>query len=314
MQTSPAHGSSLRKTGACLLWMQEMLGRSLIIDPADLWDPERGIYANPQGEGRTWERAAEMTYVDKDRSSGFHAPLGVRIHGGGSRSFEKKSLRLYFRQAYGLDRLDYPLFSGEVQSFKHLVLHNGGQDCPNMHRGPLGNWTLMRNWLVDRLALQMGGHAVQDQPVLVFVNAEPWGIYQLRERIDRHFLADHYALEEIDLIKAPGLDPGQTVEEGDSQHWDHLLRFVQEHDLREAEHYAYVQSQIDLSNFIDYNLFQIYLAHEDWPRHNMIQFRPRVQGGRWQWIFWDSDGGWGAGPAFPSSRYHPLDQEVLWTI
>ena len=39
---------------------------------------------------------------------------------------------------------------------------------------------------------------------------------------------------------------------GDRENWDHLLQFVESHDLAEPANYAYVQSQVDMANFIDY--------------------------------------------------------------
>ena len=72
--------------------------------------------------------------------------------------------------------------------------------------------------------------------------------------------------------------------------------------LAAPDNYAYVQSQVDIANFIDYNLLQICIANVDWPHHNVRQFRPRVQGGYWHWMFWDSDSGFGAFPGYLHSR------------
>jgi hypothetical protein len=274
---------------------------SLIVDPGDLWDPERGICANPYERGDAWERPVDITYVDEDRRSGFHIPAGVRIHGQGSRAIEKKSLRLYFRQKYG-DELEYPLFSdSKVESFERLVLHNGGQDSPM----PNMNCTLIRNQLADSLAFQLDGYATHSQPALVFVNGELWGIYQIRERIDRHFLADHYDIDEVDFLNSPEHVVEQAIILGERENWDYLLQFVETHDLVDSANYAYVQSQVDIANFIDYNLIQIYAANTDWPRRNVHQFRPRVQGGRWHWMFWDSDSGFGAYSAAPWRQSGP---------
>ncbi len=267
---------------------------SLIIDPDDLWDPERGIYANPYERGDAWERPVDITYVDRDRRSGFHIPAGVRIHGHHSRGFDKKSLRLYFRREYGIGRLEYPLFAdSDVQSFKRLVLHNGGHDCPS---APRWNATLMRNQLASSLALQLGVYTTYSQPVLVFINGEPWGIYHIRERIDDHFLADHYDIQEADLLESPEHPLERETLMGDRENWDHLLRFVETHDLADPGNYAYIQSQVDVANFIDYHILQIYAANVDWPHRNVHQFRPRVQGGQWHWILWDSDHSFGLTP------------------
>jgi hypothetical protein len=266
---------------------------SLIMDPDDLWGAE-GIYARPVKRGDEWERPVDITYVDRDRRSGFQVPAGVRIHGGHSRLYEKKALRLYFRQEYGVSRLEYPLFPGsDVQSFKRLVLHNGGQDWS---AADVWNWTLMRNQLADRLALELGGRATYSQPALLFLNGESWGIYIIRERIDRHFLMDRYGVQEADLLDVPENIEQASILLGDREHWDRLMAFVETHDLADPANYAYVQSQVDLANLVDYTIVQIYAAHRDWPHHNVRQFRPRVPGGRWQWMFWDTDHAFAALP------------------
>jgi hypothetical protein len=284
---------------------------SLIIDPDDLWDPARGLYTNPEEKGIAWERPAHVTYVDKDRRSGFHIPAGVRIHGGGSRSSDKKALRLYFRQEYGASRLEYPLFAdSEVRSFKRLVLHNGGQDMPicdptNTDFCDPMHWTLIRNQLADRLAQQIGGFTTHSQPSLLFVNGEFWGIYQIRERTDRFFLLDQYGIASADFLQQPEM-PGRNVIMGDFEEWDNLMQFVEAGDLADPDNYAYVQSQVDIADFIDYSIIHIYAANADWPRHNIRLFRPHVQGGRWHWLFWDSDSSFGAYPVRPCS-YVDLD-------
>jgi hypothetical protein len=267
---------------------------SLIVDPDDLWDAENGIYANPSERGEAWERPVDVAYVDQDRRSGFQIPAGVRIHGHGTRGFPKMSFRLYFRQEYGASRLEYPLFSGsEVTTFKRLVLHNSGQDRPVF---PHTNWTHLRNQLATELAFQLDGLAPNSRPVLLFINGELWGIYQLRERLDRFFLADHYGVEEADFLEAPDVRGQSDVVMGDREDWDRLQRFLETHDLADPASYAYVESQVDVANFIDYNILQIYASNDDWPHQNVHQFRPSVPGGRWHWMFWDSDRGFAAQP------------------
>jgi len=270
---------------------------SLIIEPDDLWDPQQGIYANPYKRGMAWERPVDVTYVDQGGlfqstgQSGFHIPAGVRIHGEWSRNYDKKALRLYFRQEYGQSWLEYPLFdNSDLHTFKRLVIHNGGQDWAIPHT----NWTLIRNQLAARLAFEVNGYATHSQPALLFINGEAWGIYQIRERIDERFLTEQYNITAADFLETPELFKQRAILMGDAEHWDHLLHFVEAHSLADWDNYAYVESQVDLANFIDYNILQLYAANIDWPHHNVHQFRPRVQGGRWHWMFWDSDHGFAA--------------------
>ncbi len=276
---------------------------SLIIEPDDLWDPQTGLYLNPLEAGEAWERPVDLTYIDKDRRSGFHIPAGLRIHGGFSRTFDQKSFRLYFRDEYGANRLEYPLFdTGSVTSFKRLVLHSGAQDAS---REDL-NWTLMRNQVIARLVEQTGGNTGRSQAALVFINGQPWGLYHIRERLDSWFLADHYGIEDADLLDTPDIDNREMPPEvGDYKHWDHLIDYIKDQDLNDPAIYAYVTTQVDLDNLIDYMIIQIYSANSDWLHRNIDQFRSRTAGARWEWFFWDNDWSLGLNP------YSAADTDTL---
>jgi hypothetical protein len=103
----------------------------------------------------------------------------------------------------------------------------------------------------------------------------------------------------------------RNVTTGDGVHWDHLMQFVETHDLADPTNYAYVQSQVDAANLADYSILQIYAANTDWPRQNVRQFRAREQGGRWQWIFWDTDSGFAAHPVCPCSYVNTNSVEQM---
>ncbi|MBN1488067.1 MAG: CotH kinase family protein [Anaerolineae bacterium] len=284
---------------------------SLVMEPNDLLAPEYGICTNPNEKGNLWERNVEVIYIGENHNSGFQMPAGIRIHGHGSREFDKKSFRLYFRKEYGEARLEYPLFEDcAVDSFKRLVLYSGAQDgCEPWW----WKWTLVRNQLAAELAFEIGGYAVQSQPVLLFINGEPWGIYYIREHLDRFFLDDHYGITNADFLEAPEV-PGQSEAiMGERYAWDKLLEFVETHDLTIPENYAYVGGQIDIQNFVNYNILQIYSANADWPDHNIHQFRPHLQGGQWQWIFWDSDRAFGAGHYTTDMLEHLLEYKDPYT-
>lgn len=260
---------------------------SLIIDPPDLWSEESGIFAYPHSKGREWEREADVFYYDPQQGIGLDTTAGVRVHGAGSRDYDKKSLRLYFRSEYGQPFLEYQIFpESDKARFKRLVIHDGGQDFPAVSL----NGTLLRNHLTGNLVRQTGGFATYSRPALLFINGALWGIYNIRERIDGRYLEEEFQIEDADLLS--GFEHSLQASYGDSANWDHLIDFVNRHDLTEEEAYAYVQTQVNLNNFIDYSLIQIISANTDWPHNNQLKFRDRA-GGRWHWMFWDSDRAFG---------------------
>jgi len=58
------------------------------------------------------------------------------------------------------------------------------------------------------------------------------------------------------------------------------------------ENYAYIQSQMDVENFIDYKIAEIYFDNVD-AGGNIKYWRPQIEGGRWRWILYDTDWGFG---------------------
>lgn len=261
---------------------------SLIIDPQDLWSEESGIFAKPHQRGRDWERETDLFYYDPQQrevatTGAIHAPAGARIHGVGSRAYDKKSLRLYFRNEYGQPTLDFPLFpDGEIERFKEIVIHNGGQDFPAVS----ANGTLLRNHVVGNLVREAGGYATYTRPALLFLNGQLWGIYNIRERIDDRYLAQEFQIEDADLLD--GFENSLRASSGDREHWLHLMEYVKVNDLTDEDNYAYIQTQMNLDNFINYVAIQIITANADWPHNNQNKFRDR-DNGRWHWMFWDSD-------------------------
>jgi len=253
---------------------------SLIIDPADL----QNLDAHYLSRGRDWERPVHLTFITPDHQTGFTQAAGLRIRGKGSQSLPKKSFWLYFRQEYGKGKLRYPLFGdSEVQAFDHLVLDAGGNQADKSLR-----WTLLESEITAQLTRQAGGIAPQGQFIVLFINGQPWGIYNLRERLDDNFLRDHYNIQDVDLIE------NKKAQSGDLENWNALYDFLDNNSLTDPQNFAFVQTQIDLQNFTDYTLVQIFAEHDDWPQKNAVRARAHIPGGRWFWMSWDATRGYGA--------------------
>jgi uncharacterized repeat protein (TIGR02543 family) len=247
---------------------------SIIADPPDLWDTTHGIMANTWRRGREWEQPVHVTYIGSSHSLEFESPAGLRVNGSEEYNEPKQSLRLYFRNEYGMARLEYPLFSEhpyqDVQSYKRLLLQAGDRS---------DRWTLLGEQLVSDVAAEIGRRATQGHFVLLFLNGKPWGVYRLSERIDRFFLEDNFNIQSADLIR------NGDVEEGDEQHWDNLMAWLATHNLTDENNYAYIQTQIDVDDFTDYVILQMYfgLAAE-----RFSAARPHVGNGRWFWLYGDT--------------------------
>jgi len=271
---------------------------SLVTNPANLWDEEIGIYAegrypaypNYLERGRESERSVSVEFFDADDSLEFALDAGIRIHGGYSRRYPKKSFALHFQ-----GRLNCPVFTGDIlgkpglQGFKTLVVRNMGDDG-------YGSNSRIRDPLMHTLWSEEDGLISAKRSVFVYLNGEPWGIYNLREHIDTDYIATNFGIKDFDLITKE-----RTITAGDAVHWDVMLSFFENHDLSLDDNYTQAQELIDIKNFTDFQIFQIYGGNIDvWG--NYMRFRPKSPQGKWKWIMWDTDLAFGLEPETPVSH------------
>ena len=262
---------------------------SLVTEPDHFFGYEEGIYVSgklgdesPYGNftqgGEQWERPVHMELFGEEGQLEIAQDMGVRIHGRGSRGGPQKSLRLYARKEYGKSHLEYPIFPDRpFQRYKRFILRSANADW-----GRTGIKDALIHSLLPWQALEIQAF----RPAVVFLNGEYWGIQNLRERHDKHYLAQHFGLDDdkVDILE----EDGQIVE-GDNDEYEALLDFVRSHDLRDSAHFEQVAQEIDLEAFILYYVAQFYAMNTDWPVGNTRFWRDQAPGGKWRWFFYDQD-------------------------
>lgn len=264
---------------------------TIATDPDNFFSDETGIYvegtngipgycrSTPRNWNQDWERPVALEFFEKNRNEGFSINAGVKIGGGCTRLYDQKSLDIYFRGEYGTSRLEYKLFEDKnITEFNRLSLRNGGQDWYR---------AMVRNAFIQsslRNNMDLGYQAFK--PVVVFLNGEYWGIHMLREKQNEDFLESNYGYkaEEIDILKNRF-----TVNEGSNDHYVAMLDFIEENDLTISENYEWVSKQMDIEQYIDYQIAQIYIANGDWPGGNIRFWRPQQPDAKWRWIMYDVD-------------------------
>lgn len=248
---------------------------SIVADPVDLWGAETGILANPGWRGREWERPIHTTFFLDGEAYGL--PAGVRVAGGLPLDAPKPSLRLFAREAYGVDRVEAPLFptqarqSAQGQSYKRLLLQAGEHGVV---------WSLLRDQIAGAVARDLGLPVAEGRFVWLFVNRSSWGLYRLTERVDRFMLEDDLGVSTADVLREG--DP----RDGSDEDWDALIDWTEASDMADPENLAHFAALVDLENFTDFAVLCRFFA---FPAEAMIAVQP--QGGRWFWVFEGGTGG-----------------------
>lgn len=264
---------------------------SICADSLDLFDYHRGIFVpgalcsptmplwtgNYFGKGMAWERLCNVEFYEQD-NRGINQQAGLRTHGGASRRYQQKGMKLFAREEYGKKRFKHTFFSDTpIGNIKHFNL--------KPFRG--SNWlqTGLNDAFSHRVARSLDIDVLGTRAVTVFLNGEYWGIYYMEEATDGRYLEDHYDVnpDSCNIIKN-----WTTLDEGDDTEWRNLYDWMESADLSRAEDYNYLCSKIDLHNFIDYTVFELYSANVDWPANNVRCWQTGNR--KWRWMFFDGDG------------------------
>lgn len=251
---------------------------SLGTDPVHLWNRHSGIYANPKQRRRAWERPAHFEYFPAGVGEPLRFDAAVRIHGGSSRSNDKKSFRVRYSLASVVGRdLGNILTAPGPEPERTVILRMGGSNVDRT-----------RDELFQSLYSEVAGYTSAFTPVMLYLNGELWGLYNIRESPDLEYLRRHVGPGDYDLIADQGLH-GPAVA-GSGGHWKATLELFETADLSEEAVFRRAAELVDVENFTDYWLYNIYAANLDWPHHNILTFRRRDGAdGRWRWIAWDAD-------------------------
>ncbi len=253
--------------------------------------PNGGRPANYHRRGVEWEYPAHFSFWDEGSAyPDLAQDIGFRIHGGWSRSFPMKSIRIYARSEYGESSLDYTFFrESDDEGFKRLILRNSGNDWFEL---------MFRDAFIQGVNIHLRMDTQAYRPAVLFLNGEYWGIHNIRERYDKHYLERVYGVEEemLDLLTLNG-----QVKEGDDLHYSETLDYIKMFGVEHDHHYRHIQTRIDTENFIDYQIANIYAVNTDWPGNNIDYWRKRTASyepasryghdGRWRWLAFDMDFG-----------------------
>ena len=272
--------------------------------PDNMWNEENGMFADGplldrETQERPWDNA---TYWKKDWFGGwveYYDESGVqqlsqgmtfRVMGQFSLDMPQKSLYIKADGQYGKSSFDYALFDDRpYTSYSSFVLRNGGQD---------GLFSRVIDGMQARLIDQSGSTVATQawKPVIVYINGEYWGHYNMRERAGVKTVAQHEGWDnpdDIDMLESDGLSSDQ-INQGSRHDYQKLYDYVKEHDLvKDQKAYEYVVSQIDVDNMIDYFAFRSFFGDTD---PGNIRFYRNTKTGdpedaKWRYLFYDSD--WG---------------------
>ncbi|MBK6527322.1 MAG: CotH kinase family protein [Crocinitomicaceae bacterium] len=134
--------------------------------------------------------------------------------------------------------------------------------------------------------------------VIVYVDGEYWGLYDVREKVDDHDFTSYYYDQgkyEIDFIKTWG---GTWAEYGDPAmtDWNDIYTYITTNDMSVTANYEYVKTKYNVGSLIDYVVLNSYIVTSDWLNWNTAWWKGNNPDGdkkTWRYVLWDNDASFG---------------------
>lgn len=260
-------------------------------DSINLWDDYAGIYTRGENGvqlycsdeernwNQPWKRQSTVTFFEEDGEIGFSKLAEIKISGNCSRAYKMKSINVTLENN---ETTEYPLFEHlPYTNYRQFKLRNSGNDSAS---------TMLRDGAIQTiLQTKSDIDLMAYRPVMLYINGSYFGIYGLREVMNGNYVEQHHGVEEANIFSDIwGWAP--EILSGDREDLDILSDWIYSSDLSTVANYEYLNSQVDVSEFINYYLTEIYIANTDWPGNNVRMWRDVEQAnGKWRWMLFDLD-------------------------
>ncbi len=277
---------------------------SLVTDPQELWNETDGMLAVGGTLNRevfpfkvletgAWPlyrtagkepRPGYVEYYGTDGTQILSQGMEFGLQGQYSLDMPQKTFKVRAKAAQGKPMFEASLFeSRPYTEYKSFVLRNGGND---------NVWTRInddyQSMLMDKIDTTVIHQATN--PVVVYLNGQYWGHYNMRERVDRYFVAQHEGIPMDQADNMDILEAGGTVNYGSNKEYKAMIEKAKTLSPgKNAEDLKYITDRIDVDNYFDFMAFEMFFGNSD--AGNIRFYKLKGEGQKWRWIFYDSDYG-----------------------
>lgn len=283
---------------------------SLVCDPNELWNSTNGLLSeapdmakSPGGVVdksklpfktpiyRTYGKDDRQGYVEifsqTTKKAIISQGIKMDLMGDYSLDMPQKSFKIRAQASLGAKYFNYPLFEHrDYTYYKSFTLRNSGNDSV-FTRVADGVQTRLIDEYLDSPLLTLDW-----KPVVVYLNGEYWGHYNMRERKDRFSIAQHEGLdletdqeiyENMNILRA-----GQATVQGSNSEYRAMRdKFKTLKPNTNPDDLQYIYDHIDVDSYIDWFAIKMFFGDSD-PGNIMFYQLP---GGKWKCLMFDLDYG-----------------------
>lgn len=229
-----------------------------------------------------WSRPAHIEFFDNNDQQAFELDAEIKMQGNWSKTFPQRGFSIKAKDDYGGYPISYRLFPDKpVTVFKSFNIRAAGSDWNKCH---------MRDRLNQKNVQQFTHIDIMDgRPCVLFINGTYWGVYELREKQDKFYIANN---NNVDQDKIDFLEFDGSIIEGSNKGFLNMVNYIGANNMAIQANYDSVQKMLDIENFADYFIVETYIINVDWLgdyTNNIKYWRTNNPVGKWRYMLWDTD-------------------------
>lgn len=226
-------------------------------------------------------------------------------HGNDSWFYAQRGIDFVCRDQYGYNyALTHRIFGMKSRKeFQHVILKAAANDNYPFEGQPNNNFpgefggAHIRDQYVHTVSQKAGMHLDERTwaPMILYVNGQYWGLYDIREKVDDKDFTKYYHNTKADSLQMLKTWGGTWSEYGGAQaqtDWNNLVNFVQSNNMTVAANYNFVDGVYNVKSLADYVILNSYVVASDWLNWNTEWWRGlnvNANKKKWRYALWDED-------------------------
>ena len=220
------------------------------------------------------EKKANIEFYESDGTIGLSFIADIKITGSNSRLYPQKSISVSLKRKYGISNITYPFFNDmNYNTYSSFILRNAGEDPKGVR--------IMDAALTRVLKGKMDIDMQEYRPVVVYINGNYYGIYNLREKLNEDYIESKfgYDKDDVDILKM------HNAVKGSKDNYNDLIIYASMHDASNSIVYEELKKKIDIEEFINYWVVESFYGNIDLAN---IRYW-KSPNSKWRWMLFDLD-------------------------
>ena len=130
----------------------------------------------------------------------------------------------------------------QINQYKNILLRPSGNDQSS---------TMIRDGLGAMIARDINLDYQEFRQAVLFINGNYWGIYNIREKINEHFIANHHTVD-FDILDIVENSYGTWANFGNTDNWNSMRNFLIQNDMSQNQNYELAETLTDMESWINY--------------------------------------------------------------